>query len=211
MPTCAASSTRRPTETPCAMCTRLSILVPARIRVSPIAGTIDRRVGANLHVVLDDDVGVLRDLQMRSVGLLDEAEAIAADHRAVLQRSTRWPRTTRSRIDTCAWSTQSSPMRAPRADHDVGVDDGARADGRARPDRDERTDRHVLSERGIRGDGAQRDRCPFGGRHRFMKQHRRLARSCDTDCRCGGRRKAPGSCRSRPRITAEARGRGELR
>ena len=30
---------------------------------------IDRRVGADLDVVFDDDVGVLRDLQMRAVGL----------------------------------------------------------------------------------------------------------------------------------------------
>ena len=38
MPTCAASRTFRPSRTPCPTCTRLSIFVPAWIRVSPIAG-----------------------------------------------------------------------------------------------------------------------------------------------------------------------------
>ena len=45
---------------------------------------IDRRVRADLDVVFDDDVAVLRNLEMRAVRLLDEAEAVAADHRAVL-------------------------------------------------------------------------------------------------------------------------------
>ena len=46
---------------------------------------IDRRVGANLDVVFDDDVGVLRDLQVRAVLLLREPEAVAADDDAVVQ------------------------------------------------------------------------------------------------------------------------------
>src|SRR2546428_294749 len=33
---------------------------------------VDRGVGANLNVVFDDDGGVLRDFQMRAVGLTDE-------------------------------------------------------------------------------------------------------------------------------------------
>ena len=45
---------------------------------------IDRGVGADLDVVFDDDVGVLRNLQVRAVRLLDEAEPVAADDRAVL-------------------------------------------------------------------------------------------------------------------------------
>ena len=74
---------------------------------------IDRRVRADLDVVFDDDVGVLRDLQVRAVGLLGEAEAVAADDGAVLQDDAIADRDTRSRIDTCEWTTQSSPMRAP--------------------------------------------------------------------------------------------------
>ena len=38
MPTCAASNTCRPSTTPWPICTRLSILVPALMRVSPTAG-----------------------------------------------------------------------------------------------------------------------------------------------------------------------------
>ena len=38
MPTCATSSACSPTVTPCAICTRLSILVPRPMRVSPTAG-----------------------------------------------------------------------------------------------------------------------------------------------------------------------------
>ena len=45
---------------------------------------IDRRVGADLDVVLDDDVGALRNLQVRAVGLPREPEPFAAEHRAVL-------------------------------------------------------------------------------------------------------------------------------
>ena len=46
---------------------------------------INRRVRADLDVVFDDDVGVLRNLDVRAVGLLREAIAVAADHHAVLQ------------------------------------------------------------------------------------------------------------------------------
>ena len=59
--------------------------MPAPIRVSPTAGPIDGRVRANLDVVFDNHVGVLRDLQVRAVRLLGEAEAVAADDRAVVQ------------------------------------------------------------------------------------------------------------------------------
>ena len=47
---------------------------------------IDRRVRADLHVVFDDDVGVLGNLQVRAVGLLREPEAVAADDAAVENR-----------------------------------------------------------------------------------------------------------------------------
>ena len=83
IPTCAASSTRRPIATPCAMCTRLSIFVPARIRVSPIAGRSIVEFAPISTSSSIDDVGVLRDLEMRAVLLPGEAEAVAADHGAV--------------------------------------------------------------------------------------------------------------------------------
>ena len=47
---------------------------------------IDRRVRADLDVVFDHDVAVLRDLEVRAVLLPREAEAVAADDDAVVQR-----------------------------------------------------------------------------------------------------------------------------
>ena len=46
---------------------------------------IDRRVGAQLHLVFDDDRGDLRNLLVRAVAAAHEAVAVAADHHAVLQ------------------------------------------------------------------------------------------------------------------------------
>ena len=86
MPTCAASSTRRPTATPCATWTRLSILVPAPIARLADRRPVDRRVRADFNVVFDHDVGVLRNLQVRAVFLPGEAEAVAADDHAVVKR-----------------------------------------------------------------------------------------------------------------------------
>ena len=84
MPTCAASSASRPMRTLCPICTRLSILVPAPIRVSPTVGAIDGRVRADLDVVLEHDRADLRHLVVPPIRSGREAEAVAADDRAVL-------------------------------------------------------------------------------------------------------------------------------
>ena len=47
-------------------------------------GAIDRRIRPNLHVVFDDDIADLRDLLVSAIRACGEAEAIAADDRAVL-------------------------------------------------------------------------------------------------------------------------------
>ena len=47
--------------------------------------TIHRRVRAELHVVLDDDDGDLRNLFVGAVATTDEAVAVAADDDAVLK------------------------------------------------------------------------------------------------------------------------------
>ena len=119
---------------------------------------IDRRVGADLHVVFDDDVGVLRDLQVRAVGLLDEAEAVAADHGAVLE-------------DHAVADLHALANRHVRMDHavvaddgagpddDVGINDRPRADRRACADDDERADRDVGAERRVGRDRRWSDRC----------------------------------------------------
>src|SRR5205814_2525375 len=46
--------------------------------------SVDGRIRTDLDVVFDDDAGVLRDLEVRAVGLLHETEPVAADHGAVL-------------------------------------------------------------------------------------------------------------------------------
>ena len=47
---------------------------------------IDGGVRADLHVVFDDHVGDLRNLEVRAVRLLREPEPVAADHDAVVER-----------------------------------------------------------------------------------------------------------------------------
>src|SRR5262245_54354367 len=47
--------------------------------------SVDCRIGTDLDIVFDDDVGMLRYLQMSAVGHLGEAESVAADDGAVLQ------------------------------------------------------------------------------------------------------------------------------
>ena len=84
MPTCAAISTLRPTVTPWPICTRLSILVPVLMRVSPTAGR-STVVFAPSYIVLDDDDGNLRDFFVRAITTTHEAIAIAANDHAVLQ------------------------------------------------------------------------------------------------------------------------------
>ena len=131
MPTCAASSTFRPIVTPCAIWTRLSILVPAPIRVSPTAGRSIAVLRADLDVVFDDDAADLRNLVVGAVRPPREAEAVAADDRAVLDddaiarcgrargstrarggRSRRRPAASRP-ITTCGWTIVRAPIRAP--------------------------------------------------------------------------------------------------
>ena len=118
-PTCAASSALRPTTTPWAICTRLSILAPALMRVSPTAGRSTVVLAPSLHVVLDDHGGHLRNLLVGAVGAPDEAVAVAANHHAVLQH-------------------HAVADRHPLAQRHVGVDDAVLAHAGARPDGDVR-------------------------------------------------------------------------
>ena len=116
-----------PITTPCPICTRLSIFVPAQIRVSPTAG---RSIVVFAPISTSSSMttsALLRDLQVRPVGLGDEAEAFAANDRTVLHDDPI-AETTRSRIETCEWMTQSSPIRGRRPDDDVRIDDRPRAD-----------------------------------------------------------------------------------
>ena len=100
--------------------------------------TIDRRVRADLDVVFDDDAADLRNLQVRAVRPAREAEAVAADHGAVVHDDAV-RRARRARESTRASGcTQSSPIVAPAPIDDMRMDDRARADRRAGADDDER-------------------------------------------------------------------------
>src|SRR5262249_42174362 len=112
--------------------------------------TIDRRVRADLHIVFDDDVGVLRDLQMRAVGLPGEPEAIAADDGAVENRHATADDNVIANRHAGMDDTIVADARAG-ANRDVGKNDRARADRRARAHRDERTDRGIRADAGIAG------------------------------------------------------------
>jgi len=112
---------------------------------------IDRRVRADLHVVFDDDTALLRDLVMRAGGVGDEAEAIAADHRAVLDDDA-------SAEARAASQGHTRVEHAIVADDRLGAHDGMRmnrdaiADARGALDDDERADRDVFPEHRVRRD-----------------------------------------------------------
>src|ERR1022692_2848035 len=84
--------------------------------------------------------------------LLREAEAVAPDDRAVLQRH---PMTDADPLANRNVRVQHAVVADVRAgaDDDVGVDDRARADRRAGADGDERADGHVRAKRRVRRDG----------------------------------------------------------
>jgi hypothetical protein len=109
---------------------------------------IDRRVGAQLDVVFDDDAGDLRDLLVRAVATAHEAIAVAADHDAILDHDAIANDDAFANRRVGVNDAVTADARA-RADRDVGKDDGAIANRRALTDRDEGADRDVLPERGV--------------------------------------------------------------
>ena len=173
---------------------------------------IDRRVRADLHVVFDDDVGALRNLQVRAVGLLARSRSRRCRSRRRPARRRGCRSCTRSRIDTCEWTHAVVADRRAGADDDVGVDDRARADRGARADR-RRTGRSTTSgaERRRRARPSCADRRRGGGGARW-RGGRPRARTPGTDCRCAApAHGAPVVAPSSPTMTAEARVRRELR
>ena len=142
-PTCATMMQWRPITTLWAIWTRLSILVPSPITVSRVGAAVDRRVGADLDVVLDDDAADLRHLEVppRPDG---EAEPVLADAHAGMdddavaeqrvQHASRWARSSsRGRSDTCGPITAPAPIDGARADLGAGPDDRAGIDRRRPP------------------------------------------------------------------------------
>ncbi len=117
--------------------------------------TIDRRVRANLHVVLDDDNALLGDLVMSSVAVGDEPESVAADDGAVLHDDTGAQHRTIAHGDA---GVQDRVGANPRAgtDHDVGVENDAIADVRVGADDHQRANRDIGAEARVRRDDRAR-------------------------------------------------------
>ena len=90
-------------------------------------GAIDGCVGADLDIVFDHDVGVLGNLEMRSVGLFREAEAIAAEDGAVLHDDTVAQDDAFADRDLRIDEAVLADARAGADDH-VWINDGPRAD-----------------------------------------------------------------------------------
>src|SRR4029453_17990125 len=96
-------------------------------------GTIDRRVRTNLHVVLDDDDALLRDLVVVSIAVGDEAKAVAADDGAGFHHHARAKNGTLADGHARVKNRVGADAR-PRTDHDVRMERGAIAYLRARAD-----------------------------------------------------------------------------
>ena len=150
-------------------------MVPAPIRVSPTAGrsiVVFAPISTSSSI---DHAADLRNLVVRAVGPLREAEAVAADDRAVLDddaiadphalanRHARVDRRSRRRSARC------------RPIVDVRVDDGARADRapRRRP-RTDRSDASVAELHAV-ADAPRGDARPAAGRQRSAKSSTALA------------------------------------
>ena len=162
MPTCAAIRTLRPTVTPWAICTRLSILVPALIRVSPTAGRSTVVFAPSSTSSSMTTVADLRNLLVRAVAATDEAVAVAADDDAILQDDAIAERDALADRHVRMDDAVGADARAG-ADGDVGIDNRAVADGRAFANGDKRTDRHVAADVGVGGDRRERIECRESG------------------------------------------------
>ena len=137
MPACATSTQHRPIRTPWAICTRLSMRrAGADHRVGQSAA-IDRAVGADFHIVLDDHPAKLRDGQ-KALRRDGEAETLLADPRARVNVDPVADQRVRD-----AGMAADPAIRAdldPVADHRQRRRSGSAADHRARADHGQRPD-----------------------------------------------------------------------
>ena len=129
---------------------------------APEAGAVDRRVGTDLHVVLDHDDAALRDFVVLAVACV-VAEAVRADNRAAMQNNpvaenasvaqdgVRMEATIRSEARVLA-DVRPGHDDAARADDGTGHDDGILAHaGLGRDLRAGMHDRRRMDARGRRG------------------------------------------------------------
>ena len=116
MPVCEAIRQCRPTMTLCAICTRLSILVPSPMMVSRVEPRSIVRICTDFDVVLDDDAARLRDFLM-ALRTGQIAKAVLTDARA--------------RIDDDAIANQGMQDCSAGANRTVAPDADIRPDHRA--------------------------------------------------------------------------------
>ena len=120
----------------------------------PHCGAIDRRVGADFDIVLDDHAADLRNLVVGPVGLTGEAEPVAADHGAVLDDDPVADRHALAHGDAGV-DDAVVPDHGLVTNGDVRMEDRARADSRAGADADERTDGRIRGHVRRLGDARQ--------------------------------------------------------
>jgi hypothetical protein len=119
----------------------------------PDCRPIDRGVGTNFDVVLDDDIGALGNLEMRAVSFSREAETVAANDRAVVDDHATADPDALANGHVGMQNAVVADLRSS-GDHDVRVNDGAVADRSTRTDDHERPNRNVSSDHRISGDAA---------------------------------------------------------
>jgi len=107
------------------------------------------------YLVFNDETSDLRNLVMGPVGSPGEAEAIASQHRAVLNDDPVPEDHAFADGDACVNHASASDLRV-LADGDVRVDDGACSDARAIANRHERADGRVGRDGGRGGDRGER-------------------------------------------------------
>ena len=171
MPTCAASSVFSPTLTPWAICTRLSILAPALIRVSPTAGrsmVVLAPISTSSSMTTGPTCGIFSWVPSARCAKPKPSAPMTAPS----WTTTRAPRRQRlanrhARVDHAV-----GPEHGVVADHHVRVQHGAGADAGATADHDQRADRDVGLEHGVVGD----DRTSGGRRAAAIAAVRRPGR-----------------------------------
>ena len=199
-----ASSTLRPTVTPWPICTRLSILVPALMRVSPTAGrstVVLAPSSTSSSMTTVATWGIFSCVLHRPYARMPEPSPPMT---TPFWRITRWPIVTRSRYRHAGMDDAVVADTCAGTDGDVGVDDEIVRSPIAAPfpNRDKCADRYVRAELGV---GGQRRQAVDAGRGTPGRGQRPTARA---NARYGSlaRSIAHGAAgASSLRITAEAR------
>ena len=200
MPTCEASSVLSPMLTPWAICTRLSILAPARIRVSPTAGrsmVVLAPISTSSSITTGPTCGIFSWVPSARCAKPKPSAPMTAPS----WTTTRAPRRHASRIDTRAWITAVGAEHGVVADDHVRVQHAAGADAGATADHDQRADGDAGLEHGVGGD----DRARVDAGRQRSRRREGLGGAGERQVRIGD---AQHRARRRRRVGIEDHGRG---